>query len=417
MTRPKTYGEYANQTSDVHVDSRVRDREITDDAWVMLHMEDELEPEIVQKLKVTRGRRTYVDYYDENNVVLTTSTTHPASLMLSGIVGDRCDVRYRYSDGLTGKYHTAKSMGVLFGNLNRSAMTDIRVNDLGNDTGRFYDTPIDTNIMHERIRRQIQRCAETLPDVQLNKDIQGGPHMTKGFEWAAANGDTLKRAFRVTVANDSILLSRTDAVTYVDTTKSIPFEVEYTTKYEGGLVDSSADNLQDKLPDVIQRLNRWMMTPPSRTATLPKALEAVRDFRLTDASERLTNLANIASERLVVSTEMTDTKRFAKAQVNAYPVFDEEWADTWAEEHKQNGKKESRANMHLGVNLHALGGTWEVGLHTNVSDGFHRHTRTSKAVFPATIATFKEEFGAFVDNEVAKTIVSGLDGTNEMQQL
>ena len=137
MTRPKTYGEYADQTPDVHVDSRVRDREITDDAWMMLHMEDELRPEIVQRLKVTKGRRTYVDYYDENDVVLTTSTTHPASLMLSGIVGDRCDVRYRYSDGLTGKYHTAKSMKVLFENLNRRAMTDIRVNDLGNDTGRF----------------------------------------------------------------------------------------------------------------------------------------------------------------------------------------------------------------------------------------------------------------------------------------
>ena len=239
--------------------------------------------------------------------------------------------------------------------------------------------------------------------------------MTKGFEWAAANGDTLKRAFHVTVANDSILLSRTDSVIYTDTTKSIPFEVEYTTKYEGGLVNSSADNLQDKLPDVVQRLNRWMMTPPSRTATLPKELEVVRDFRLTDASEHLVDLADIASERLVVSTEMTDTKRFAKAQVNAYPVFDEEWADTWAEEHKQNGKKESRANMHLGVNLHALGGTWEVGLHTNVSDGFHRHTRTSKTVFPATIATFKEEFGAFVDAEYSKSIVSDLDNTNEQQ--
>lgn len=414
MTRPKTYGEYADRTPDVHVDSRVRDREITDDAWVMLHMEDELEPEIVQKLKVTQGRRTYVDYYDDNNVVLTTSTTHPASLMLSGIVGDRCDVRYRYSDGNSGKYHTAKSMNVLFENLNRRAMTDIRVNDLGKDTGRFYDTPIDTNIMHERIRRQIQRCAETLPDVQLNKDIQGGPHMTKGFEWTAANGDTLSRAFHVMIEGDDIHLSRTDTVTYTDTTKAVPLEVEYKTEYEGASVYSTKDALQDKLPDVGRAIGRWMMLPPSRTATLPKELESVREFRFTDASEHLTDLVDITSERLSVATEMTHTKRFAKAQVQAYPVFDEEWADAWAE---QNGKKGSRANMHLGVNLHALGGTWEVGLHTNVSDGFHRHTRTSKAVFPATIATFKEEFGAFVDNEVAKTIVSDLDGTNEMQQL
>ena len=239
--------------------------------------------------------------------------------------------------------------------------------------------------------------------------------MTKGFEWTAANGDMLSRVFHVRIDGDDIHLSRTDTVTYTDLSKSVPLEVEYKTEYEGANVYSAKDALQDKLPDVGRAIDRWMMLPPSRTATLPKELEAVRDFRLTDASEHLMDLADIASERLVVSTEMTHTKRFAKAQVNAYPVFDEEWADTWAEEHKQNGKKESRANMHLGVNLHALGGTWEVGLHTNVSDGFHRHTRTSKAVFPVTIATFKDEFGAFVDNEVAKTIVSDLDNTNEQQ--
>lgn len=413
MGRPKTYGEYADQTPDVHVDSRVRDREITNDAWMMLNMEDELRPEIVQRLKVTKGRRTYVDYYDENHVVLTTSTTHPASLMLSGIVGDRCDVRYRYSDGNSGKYHTAKSMNVLFENLNRRAMTDIRVNDLGKDTGRFYDTPIDTNIMHERIRRQIQRCAETLPDVQLNKDIQGGPHMTKGFEWTAANGDTLSRAFHVMIEGDDIHLSRTDTVTYTDTTKAVPLEVEYKTEYEGASVYSTKDALQDKLPDVGRAIDRWMMLPPSRTATLPKELEVVRDFRLTDASEHLTDLVNIASERLSVATEMTHTKRFAKAQVQAYPVFDEEWADMWAE---QNGKKGSRANMHLGVNLHALGGTWDVRMQTNVGDTFNKRVQTSKTVFPATIATFKDEFGAFVDAEYSKSIVSDLDNTNELQQ-
>lgn len=413
MMKPKTYGEYADQTPDVHVDSRVRDREITDDAWMMLHMEDELRPEIVQRLKVTQGRRTYVDYYDDNNVVLTTSTTHPASLMLSGIVGDRCDVRYRYSDGHAGKYHTAKSMNVLFENLNRRAMTDIRVNDLGKDTHRFYDTPIDTNIMHERIRRQIQRCAETLPDVQLNKDIQGGPHMTKGFEWTAANGDTLSRAFHVRIDGDDIHLSRTDTVTYTDTTKAVPLEVEYKTEYEGANVYSAKDALQDKLPDVGRAIDRWMMLPPSRTATLPKELEVVRDFRLTDASEHLTDLVNIASERLSVATEMTHTKRFAKAQVQAYPVFDEEWADMWAE---QNGKKGSRANMHLGVNLHALGGTWDVRMQTNVGDTFNKRVQTSKTVFPATIATFKDEFGAFVDAEYSKSIVSDLDNTNELQQ-
>ena len=160
-------------------------------------------------------------------------------------------------------------------------------------------------------------------------------------------------------------------------------------------------------------VDRWMMLPPSRTATLPKELEAVRDFRLTDASEHLTDLVNITSERLSVSTETTHTKRFAKAQVQAYPVFDEDWADKWAE---QNGKKGSRASMHLWVNLHALGGTWDVRMQTNVGDTFNKHAQTSKTVFPATIATFKEEFGAFVDDEYSKSIVSDLEDANELQQ-
>lgn len=224
--------------------------------------------------------------------------------MLSGIVGDRCDVRYRYSDGHAGKYHTAKSMNVLFENLNRRAMTDIRVNDLGKDTHQFYDTPIDTNIMHERIRRQIQLRAEQLPQAQLNKDTQGGPYMTKGFEWTAANGDTLSRAFHVRIDGEDIHLSRTDTVTYIDQSKAVPLEVEYKTEYEGASVYSTKDALQDKLPDVGRAIDRWMMLPPSRTATLPKELEAVRDFRLTDASEHLTDLVNIASERLSVATEM-----------------------------------------------------------------------------------------------------------------
>lgn len=289
------------------------------------------------------------------------------------------------------------------------------MNDLGKDTHRFYDTPIDTNIMHERIRRQIQLRAEQLPQAQLNQDTQGGPYMTKGFEWTTANGDTLSRAFHVMIEGDDIHLSRTDTVTYTDQSKAVPLEVEYKTEYEGASVYSTKDALQDKLPDVGRAIDRWMMLPPSRTATLPKELEVVRDFRLTDASEHLMDLADIASERLTVSTEMTDTKRFAKAQVQAYPVFDGDWADKWAEEHKQNGKKGSRANMHLGVNLHALGGTWDVRMQTNVGDTFNKHAQTSKTVFPATIAIFKEEFGAFVDAEYSKSIVSDLNNTNEQQ--
>lgn len=46
MTKPKTYGEFADTTPTVYVDIRVRDREITDDMWRVLNTENELSPAI-----------------------------------------------------------------------------------------------------------------------------------------------------------------------------------------------------------------------------------------------------------------------------------------------------------------------------------------------------------------------------------
>lgn len=38
MTRPKTYGEFADANEYIRVDERLRDREISDDAWRILNM-------------------------------------------------------------------------------------------------------------------------------------------------------------------------------------------------------------------------------------------------------------------------------------------------------------------------------------------------------------------------------------------
>ena len=48
MTKPKTYGEFANQMQDVHIDERVRDREISEDAWRILNLHKEI-PEDVKE--------------------------------------------------------------------------------------------------------------------------------------------------------------------------------------------------------------------------------------------------------------------------------------------------------------------------------------------------------------------------------
>lgn len=60
MTRPKTYGEYADQTPNVTVDIRVRDREITDDAWRVLNAENELPQDIVEQFNMDSDKHTYM---------------------------------------------------------------------------------------------------------------------------------------------------------------------------------------------------------------------------------------------------------------------------------------------------------------------------------------------------------------------
>lgn len=61
MTRPKTYGEYANQIPNVTVDIRVRDREITDNAWRVLNAENELSPDIVEQFNMDSDKDTNKD--------------------------------------------------------------------------------------------------------------------------------------------------------------------------------------------------------------------------------------------------------------------------------------------------------------------------------------------------------------------
>lgn len=94
MTRPKTYGEYANRIPNVTVDIRVRDREITDNAWRVLNAENELSTDIVEQFNMGSNKHTYIDYYDNENVVLTTATAKESEsdytiALFSGIVGER----------------------------------------------------------------------------------------------------------------------------------------------------------------------------------------------------------------------------------------------------------------------------------------------------------------------------------------
>lgn len=117
MTRPKTYGEYANQIPNVTVDIRVRDREITDNAWRVLNAENELSPDIVEQFNMGGDKHTYIDYYDDENVVLTTTTSKESDHMIalfSGIVGERFEMRSLIRDEWNEYYSEVSSADELF---------------------------------------------------------------------------------------------------------------------------------------------------------------------------------------------------------------------------------------------------------------------------------------------------------------
>ena len=117
MTKPKTYGEYADQTPNVTVDIRVRDREITDDAWRVLNAENELSPDIVEQFNMCGDKHTYIDYHDDENVVLTTTTAKESDYkiaLFSGIVGERFEMRSLIRDEWNEYYSEVSSVDELF---------------------------------------------------------------------------------------------------------------------------------------------------------------------------------------------------------------------------------------------------------------------------------------------------------------
>lgn len=145
MTRPKTYGEYANQTSNVTVDIRVRNREITDNAWRVLNAENELSLDIsldiVEQFNMDSDKHTYIDYYDDENVVLTTATAKESEsdytiALFSGIVGERFEMRSLIRDEWNEYYSEVSSVDELSSSIEELNQNRMKENNLLDDLGQ-----------------------------------------------------------------------------------------------------------------------------------------------------------------------------------------------------------------------------------------------------------------------------------------
>lgn len=197
MTKPKTYGEFADTTPTVYVDIRVRDREITDDMWRVLNAENELSPDIVEQFNMGSDKHTYIDYYDDENVVLTTATAKESEsdytiALFSGIVGARFEMRSLIRDEWNEYYSEVSSVDELFPSieeLNQSRTKENkRIARIGYERPTYQSYSRDAYILAERTRRYIQRRVEGMENVTLAKEhnfkqFRGGGCAIIDYEW------------------------------------------------------------------------------------------------------------------------------------------------------------------------------------------------------------------------------------------
>lgn len=220
MTKPKTYGEYADQTPNVTVDIRVRDREITDDAWRVLNAEDELPQDIVEQFNMDSDKHTYIDYHDDENVVLTTTTAKESDYkiaLFSGIVGERFEMRSLIRDEWNEYYSEVSSVDELFPSieeLNQSRTKENkRIARIGYERPTYQSYSRDAYILAERTRRYIQRRVEGMENVTLAKEhnfkqFRGGGCAIIDYEWKnPTRKETATRTITIDTNKDGIKIS------------------------------------------------------------------------------------------------------------------------------------------------------------------------------------------------------------------
>ena len=90
MTKPNTYGEFAKINPNTHVDERLHDREISEDAWRILHLHNEIPQDVKDHFDIQDVTVSYVDYYDDDNVAIVATTKDCYEpIVVSAVVGVR----------------------------------------------------------------------------------------------------------------------------------------------------------------------------------------------------------------------------------------------------------------------------------------------------------------------------------------
>lgn len=450
MTRPKTYGEFAEMNEYTRVDERLRDREISDDAWRILNMHNEI-PDVVKKhFDMQDVTQTYVDYYDDNNVtIIATTKDCYEPVMMSAVVGgigdnnrfevsvDSLTKQDRYTTGYPGDadYVFAQLGETLIGSIERDevlremerkrfehdcehypefAAEHGDKNPYLCDRSNYYDMADEVGYaFEERFSRYIQSQFEHIEGAEIIQNEYGNGSDTNidrrvKVRWPnpEREGETLIRRFEVYTKDGCVEMEHEDSVDYMSDRPGVPLKVQYYTCYgrDGHGIPYDKEDIHASFDALKAKVDALMENPPVRETVLPKDLRYLHDFSLSDVSPHAKEVLGVDNENLYVYTYKNpdETAGFTHMTLNM----------------TRGDKMHDYLRTHLYVSHmdHDDKIGWTVNLTSDVGDGINITSTVDRSEWKRELDNVRRTFGEAIESEYSKSIVSDLDNQNELEQ-
>ena len=445
MTRPKTYGEFAEMNEYTRVDERLRDREISDDAWRILNMHNEI-PDVVKKhFDMQDVTQTYVDYYDDNNVaIIATTKDCYEPIMMSAIVGDkfevsvdcllesdRWDVEYKFGESVDSMFD--KLSTDLIGGIKRDIL--LRSIDFQNlDSAVKYDPELigqidaDQPWLHrnfqypglsdekvyayiERLHRQLQSRLEPFDGLDIYRyehwdgDHNIGLRLDASWPNPEREGELHRRRFQIGADNGHIYLYHEDDVIYTSHETDIPLDIQYHSNCNrvGDDVPYTPDTLHDTVDAVMANVDTLLANPPVRETILSTDLECLRGLRLSNVSPHAAEMIGVGNESLYI---YADKGEDGSAESVSVRVSTSRGDDPYAY---------TGTHLHLKQSLDSI--NWHIRLKSDIGEGVDSVVHvTDPSERETKLKDTLRAFGEFIESEYSKSIVSDLDNQNELEQ-
>ena len=439
MTKPKTYGEFADQMQDVHIDERVRDREISEDAWRILNLHNEIPEDVKDHFDIQDVTVSYVDFYDDDNVAIVATTKDCYEpIVVSAVVGDRfeatvdcltdCEretLEFDDSEEMFEVLEEALTDGIdedeNLREIDRERFEDAVKHDpeladhpLSEEPWKlfratFYDLPeASEHAFLERIHRQIQaRYDEHGVDVQIDDCDLGEGEDSIGIDirasWAnpERKGEELRRRIQIYARDGHIEFEHEDDVIYKSRETDVPLDVQYHIGYgrDGQGVPFDEKDIHASFDAVVAKVDTLMANLPERETILPKDIKSIHELRLSTVAPHVQDVLDVKHERLYV---------FGYA--NPDGTVDNLSVDVTAGREKY-GK--SDASMHIERDSNTT--AWNMRIESVVG-GLKDRALADDASWKLETDKLLRTFGEFVESEYHNSIVSDLDDQQGLEK-